>query len=336
MKWIDWNRGILAVPVVVGGMVAFGCGASSSSSPPEAPPSPSVSAAPVATASPPPAPSAVPAVAERAITPPEDTSSQEDGEVASELVEHHRHHHHGGVARFIAMSLDTLGTTPEQRAAIEKIQADLRAKLEPARAAEGKVVVLLADGIASGHIDKGKVDTAIARVGAASAGVHAAAADSMNQLHSVLDPAQRAELVEKVEAHWQVWKEANGAGAEAAMPSERGHLEGLARELSLTADQIDKIRTALKAASADGNQHLDEDKVTSHIGAFGTAFEAASFDAKTLKSGDTVNAHLASWGAMAMAHFYEAVAPVLTPEQRAKLAENVREHANHKETPATG
>jgi Spy/CpxP family protein refolding chaperone len=335
MRWIDWNRGIVVVPLVVGGMAAFGCGASSSNAPPEAPPAPSASAAPVVSASPPPSPSAAPVVAEGKAA-PEDTSSQEDSEVASELVEHHRHHHHGGVARFIAMSLDTIGTTPDQHAAIEKIQADLHATLEPARAAEAKVVVLLADGIAAGRIDKGKVDAAIARVGAASLGIHAAAADSLNQLHSVLDPAQRAELVEKVEAHWQVWKEANGAGPESAMPSEHGHLEGLARELSLTADQIDKIRAALHAASADGHPHLDEDKAAAHISAFGTAFEAASFDAKTLKSGDTVNAHLASWGATTMAHFYEAVVPVLTPEQRTKLAENVREHANHKETPAAG
>jgi len=31
------------------------------------------------------------------------------------LMEHHRHHHHGGVTLFIAMSLDTLGVSPNSR-----------------------------------------------------------------------------------------------------------------------------------------------------------------------------------------------------------------------------
>src|ERR1700683_3269289 len=53
------------------------------------------------------------------------TASPEDDESAADLGEHHRHHHHGGVTMFIAMSLDSLGVSPEQEKAIEKIQGDL-------------------------------------------------------------------------------------------------------------------------------------------------------------------------------------------------------------------
>jgi Spy/CpxP family protein refolding chaperone len=232
------------------------------------------------------------------------------------------------------MSLDTLGVTADQRSAIQKVQADLRAKLEPANAAERKVVALLADGIAAGRIDRAKVDLAIADVGRASSGVHAAIVNALNQLHAVLNEAQRAALVDKVEAHWQVWKEANAGGKAAAEPREHGHLEALTHELSLTPDQVDTIRGTLRATSGGAREPLDADKVSAHISAFGTAFEGASFDAKALKSADGLNAHLASWGATTMARFYEAVAPVLTPEQRSKLAEQVREHANHPAAPA--
>jgi hypothetical protein len=61
------------------------------------------------------------------------TSTAADDRAASDVTEHHRHHHHGGVTMFIAMSLDTLGTSPDQHALIEKIQANLFAKMEPAR-----------------------------------------------------------------------------------------------------------------------------------------------------------------------------------------------------------
>jgi Spy/CpxP family protein refolding chaperone len=203
--------------------------------------------------------------------------------------------------------------------------------------AEQKVVTLLADGIAAGKIDKAKVDAAIAREAAASTGVHAAIVDSLNELHSVLDDGQRRALVDKVEAHWQVWKDANETVARAAEPHEHGRLERLAQVLSLTPDQVEKIRTSLRAMPGDAHRQLDEDKVAARISAFGEAFEAPSFDAKTIKSADTVDAHLANWGSTTMAHFYEAVVPVLTPDQRTKLAERVREHGNHDDAaPAAG
>jgi Spy/CpxP family protein refolding chaperone len=38
---------------------------------------------------------------------------------------------------------------------------------------------------------------------------------------------------------------------------------------------------------------------------------------------------MVAWGAAHSAHFLETVSPVLTPEQRAKLAQMLREHATH-------
>jgi Spy/CpxP family protein refolding chaperone len=130
------------------------------------------------------------------------TSSQADDDAAADVTEHHRHHHHGGVTMFIAMSLDTLAASPEQRAAIERIQGDLFQEMEPARAAEAAVLQTLADGIAAGTIDATKVNAALAQLTAASSSLHDAAAEALNQLHAVLTPEERAALVDKVEAHW--------------------------------------------------------------------------------------------------------------------------------------
>jgi hypothetical protein len=95
-----------------------------------------------------------------------------DDEGAADLSEHHRHHHHGGVTMFIAMSLDSLGISPEQQTVVEKVQADLFAKMAPARVAERGVVLAIADGIAAGAVDRGKVDSAIDQVASAAAALH--------------------------------------------------------------------------------------------------------------------------------------------------------------------
>jgi Spy/CpxP family protein refolding chaperone len=69
--------------------------------------------------------------------------------------------------------------------------------------------------------------------------------------------------------------------------------------------------------------------VDAHIQAFATAFVADKFDPKSLAPSATAAAgHIARHGAGRLAHFYEAVTPVLTPEQRTKLAAHLRERLN--------
>jgi Spy/CpxP family protein refolding chaperone len=266
------------------------------------------------------APPAAPTAAAAAVSP-------EDDEAVADLGEHHRHHHHGGVVMFIAMTLDSLGVSPEQAAAVEKIQGDLFAKMEPAHVAEQNMLNVLADGIAAGKIDTAKVDAAIDSVKTASTGVHEAVIDSLNQLHNVLTPEQRAALVDKVEAHWEVWKKANGQEEKAGDATHPGHLDRLAKDLNLAPDQVEKIRTTFADKVKSHPQKFDPAQVDAHIQEFGTAFKAATFDAKTLVRGPFVHQHLAVWGARRTAHFYEAIDPLLTPEQRVKLSAEIKEHA---------
>jgi Spy/CpxP family protein refolding chaperone len=263
-------------------------------------------------------------------TPPPATAAAataDDDDVAAGLTEHHRYHHHGGVPLFIAMSLDTLGVSPEQRAAVEKIRAELQARMEPARAAEQSLAAALADGLAAGNIDRAQVDAAVARVTAAAAAVHDASADALNELHAALTPPQRAALVDKVESHWAVWQKANAEEAGSAN-REDGHLATLATELGLTQNQVDEIRAAVGEAMK-AVPRLDPQEISTHLRALGDAFRSENFDAKGLTNASGANAHLVGWGAAHMAHFVEAVAPVLTPDQRAKLADRLREHATH-------
>jgi Spy/CpxP family protein refolding chaperone len=248
-------------------------------------------------------------------------STEEDEEdVMAGLVEHHRHHHHGGVTLLIAMSLDTLGLSPEQKPPVERIRSVLLARMEPARAAEQNLLGTLADGLAVGVPDPAKADAAVAQLTSAAASIHDASTDALNQLHSALTPPQRAALVDKLEAHWSVWQRAN--------TDESDHLTQLTMDLTLTPDQVDKIRVS-QAEAMKAEPRFDPQEVAAHIRAFGDAFRTQTFDAKALTTGGTATAHMVGWGAAHMAHFIESMSPVLTPEQRGKLAQILRQHANH-------
>ena len=168
-------------------------------------------------------------------------------QATSELVEHHRHHHHGGIAKFVAMSLDTLGVAPEKQPRVEQIQTDLYACMIPARDLENGLLLTLADGAAAGQVDVPKADAAIGQLEAAATAVHACAFGPLNRLHAALSRNQRATLVDKVQAHWRVWRQANLA-AETGNHDKGSRLSDLATELSLTPDQIDKASSALQTA----------------------------------------------------------------------------------------
>jgi Spy/CpxP family protein refolding chaperone len=263
-----------------------------------------------------------------ASTPPAITAGHtaaDDDDATAGLLEHHRYHHHGGATLFIAMSLDTLGVAPERRAAVEKIRTDLHARMEPARAAEQELVAALADGVAAGNIDTAKVDAAVAKTSTAAAAVHDASVDALNQLHAVLTPLERATLVDKVQAHWAVWQKVNAEETDATKPAS-GHLARLATDLDLTADQVAKIRADL---GAKAEPRFDPQEIATHLRTFGDAFRSDTFDAKTLTTASAANAHLVGWGASHMAHFVETVSPLLTADQRARFAQQLREHSAH-------
>lgn len=264
------------------------------------------------------------------VAPAASTPSEDEDESSAELKEHHRHHHHGGFPMFVAMSLDSLGTTPEQGATITKIQTDLRAQMQPAHDAEKKVLLVLADGVDAGAIDKAKVDAALAQVSSASAGVHDAVVGSMNQLHDALTPAQRLALVDKLEAHFKVWHGVNAdEGATGKSPQESG-LAKLAKELGLSPNQVDKVRASLRASAPPAS--YDTSEAEAHLKAFGAAFEGNTFDAKTVTTGGPASAHLAAWGTGRMVRLYEALTPVLTADQRTRLSASLRKHANYTPT----
>ncbi len=265
-----------------------------------------------------------------AVAPPAPTVAEQpvaaDDAVNESLRDYHRHHH-GGLTTFISMAVDTLGLDEEKRASVEKIQSDLRAKTAPARDAENDVLAAIADGVAAGKLDTAKINAAVEKQAAAATSIHDATADALTQLHDALTPAERAALVDKVKAHWEVWHKVN-VDEKAGNKDKGGHLAKLTTLLALTPDQVDKISAAL-GTDAPVTPKTDPKAEDGHVQSFATAFLADKFDPKSVASSATASAgHVARHGGGRLVRFYAAVTPVLTPQQRTTLAAELREHAN--------
>jgi Spy/CpxP family protein refolding chaperone len=246
----------------------------------------------------------------------------------------HRHHHGGGVTMLIEMSIHELTLTDDQKAKIEKARADLREKMKPVRAADKDFANVLADGVAAGKVDKAKTDAAIDKLVAQSLKLHDAAADSLVQLHDALTSAQRAELVDKVQANFEKWKAAHGKDEADEKEHRSGNLLALVRELNLSQDEAQKIKAGLqekmkaaKPTEKNAKHAMDHDHkdVTDHMAAFATAFKADKFDPKKVSSAKA-DEHMARFAAARRALILEVAAPILTADQRTKLADMIRKH----------
>jgi Spy/CpxP family protein refolding chaperone len=245
-------------------------------------------------------------------------------QVIADLQEHHRHHQHGGITQFVELSLDTIGADESRREQVERLQDALHDCMDPVEAEEEKVLRLIADGVAAGVVDAAKVKAGIEQVDTAASAIHPCVAPTLNELHKTLAPNERAELGEKVRAHWTVWRQANH-DEDPAHHTPGSRLADLATELTLAPEQVEQMSAALKAAFS--GRSFDADRVQKQVQSFATAFAGSTFDATSVTTNST--AYLTSHGMTRMALFYQTIAPFLKPEQRATLAAHLREHATH-------
>jgi Spy/CpxP family protein refolding chaperone len=241
---------------------------------------------------------------------------------------HQQHPHEGDVAMFIALSLRSLGLPPDQRAVVSRIQADLFAKTEPARTGEQTVLTALAEGVAAGGIDKARVDAALKQLESATVPIRVATADALNQLHAALTPRQRIALADDIQAHWAVFRTEDGESDKVGTGDDNRdpRLTKLAGQIGLSTDQVNKIAVAFSAMMDVPQGATDPAEIDARLHRL-TAFRSDAFDARSLEGGASTNEHVAARAATLTARFYEAVDPVLTPEQRPKVVALLRDHA---------
>jgi Spy/CpxP family protein refolding chaperone len=311
------------------------------SEPPPAPPPPP----PVATTpppAPPPPPATTPPPAAEAAPPPAP-----------------KHHHGHGMDALLMTSLDSLDLKPEQKTAIDGIESDMEKTGEAAKEPRAKLEGDVADGVAAGKLDKKKTDADIKAMADAVTAAEPQMQDAMNRMYKTLDADQRKKLVETMRAKGKEMKEhmaeheahehdakgpggkdkGPGAGKEHEGHEHEGMGEGpmskLGDELGLTDEQKTKLRTKLETQMKANHAAMKTkmEAMEKHMDSVGTAFEGDKFDAKKAGIGSQAPEMVKAM-ATARLQFVETVLGVLTPDQRAKFAQHLKDHANDMEEAA--
>jgi Spy/CpxP family protein refolding chaperone len=113
------------------------------------------------------------------------------------------------------------------------------------------------------------------------------------------------------------------------MMGDHGRLDKLAEEIGLTAEQKEKLQGKLEAGMKGemGKMKDHHAGMQKHMKSIADAFESEKFDAKKAGIGEHADDMVKMMTDMQI-RFIEAVLSVITPEQRAKFAEHVRQQAD--------
>jgi Spy/CpxP family protein refolding chaperone len=226
----------------------------------------------------------------------------------------HAGHHRGGHREGLvgaALKLDSL--TPEQRSSIEQLVQARRDAGAAVRHADARVLDELAQQVEQAKIDTGALEPGLSAERSAAVTESAVEKDTLTRLHAVLTPAQRAQVVDALEAQGSR-KAAHGGGHRGEHPEGGG-------KLGLTPEQKTQIRANLRAeAPAPG----ERTKTPHNPGQWRTAIESFrgdAFDAASLVHVEARGEHAEKLAT--------AMVPVLSPGQRATFAGELRARAVH-------
>jgi Spy/CpxP family protein refolding chaperone len=228
--------------------------------------------------------------------------------------EHHRGHREGLIGA--ALKLDSL--TPQQRSQIEALAQQRKTASMPVRQADAQVLTMLAKQVERASIDPQGLASSLNNEQSATTQQGVVERDTLNQLHAILTPAQRNQLVDSIEATRTQAMQDHKDGGRGDGEAHRGG--GERAKLGLTADQKAQIRANMKAEWQASRANGATPERAAHKQAL-ESFRGDSFDASSL-----VRVENRGERAEKLA---QAMVPVLTPAQRATLASQLRARAAH-------
>jgi Spy/CpxP family protein refolding chaperone len=214
----------------------------------------------------------------------------------------HGHHRHGPRLFGAALKLDSL--TPAQRSQIQQLMAQRHAAEVPVRQADAQVLTVLAQQVEQAKIDDAALAPSLAAKHGAAVAAERVDQTALAQLHSILTPAQRTQLVDGIEAR-----------AAAARTAGAGQGPRGGGKLGLSDAQRAQVRANLQAEGASPGHHGAGAQRKAAL----DSFRGDSFDAGAL-------AQVGRGGDREM-RMTRALIPVLTPNQRATLAGQLRQRA---------
>jgi Spy/CpxP family protein refolding chaperone len=207
--------------------------------------------------------------------------------------------HEGGPGRFLFRALKELTLTDAQRAQVQQLQSAARARFKD-------LMDTLASQIEDGRINRVALQPKLDALKAGRA--------DLERLHALLTPEQRAQLVDAAKAHL----------------TGRGHRHGghrwmgkLVSDLQLTDQQRAQVDQALRARLEGKRPAAQRAVARAGFTRLLEAFKSDRFVLSDLLPPKATSA-LAQRRSSQLGKGLEAVLPILTPQQRATLAQKIR------------
>jgi Spy/CpxP family protein refolding chaperone len=210
------------------------------------------------------------------------------------------HGHRQGLLE-AAQQLDSL--TSSQQTEIQQLVATRRTAAAPVRQANAQVLTALAQQVDQGQIDTHGLAPSLSVAQSAARAEQQVRQTTLAQLHSILTPAQRNQLVDAVEAR------SSQSGGRGPGKAQRGG------KLGLSEQQRAEIKANLKALRPQDSRGAQRRPIRTAL----DSFRGDSFDASAMVR--------VEHGGERETRFAEAAVPVLTVSQRALFASELRKRA---------
>lgn len=214
-----------------------------------------------------------------------------------------------GPEQFILQALSQLQLRPEQTQALQELRSSLEGSDTVVENAQGDLLSALADQLAAGRVDRNALQPQINALVEAVQEASPAMRGFLEELHSILDPAQRAQLANAIQQAMQ-------AGAQP--DSSRQMVDALASQLGLSEQQKGQILASMEQSRPMAEQGQQQ------LARLLEAFKADQFSVDQVIPQTEVPAH-AEEMAEGTVSMIDTLARTLTPEQRARLADTVRQ-----------
>jgi Spy/CpxP family protein refolding chaperone len=218
-------------------------------------------------------------------------------------------HHHGKHQGILGAALKLDSLSAGQRTQVEQLVQARRTASAPVRQADAQLLTVLAQQVESARVDAQAQAPSLAAERAAAMSEQQVDRTTLAQLHAILTPAQRNQLVDTIEARASQGRPAGEREARAGKGFDGARL-------GLTPEQKAQIRANL------GEMHRGErGERRGQMHAALESFRGDSFDASAM-------VHVERKGDRE-ARLTNAMIPVLTPNQRATFATHLRNRAAH-------
>lgn len=236
--------------------------------------------------------------------------------------------HGNGPAFTVLRAAGELTLKPEQKAKVEAAEKALQEgegtpkDHEDFKAASKELQAELAAGVRAGKLDLAKIGPKVTAMEQISKARHDRQATAVRAAHEALEPAQRKLLAETLRAKQA--KEFAEKETDATARRSRGRTAQFTRGLDLTPEQKTKIDAI--AAKDDTSGVTKREETKKRWEEFLSAFEKDTLDTSKVELfGGKASRAAVEGDALLLAD----IAPVLTPDQREKLAGHLDRAAQH-------